>query len=67
MPGVLFPHLGFATAEGTILQWMHGVDEDVRAGAPLLEIASEKAVHVVVHELFISRRKQELERIYFVL
>jgi pyruvate dehydrogenase E2 component (dihydrolipoamide acetyltransferase) len=40
--------LGFATAEGTILQWMHEVDEDVRAGAPLLEIASEKAVHVVV-------------------
>lgn len=48
MPGVLFPHLGFATAEGTILHWVHGVDEDVRAGEPLLEIASEKAVHVVV-------------------
>ena len=47
MPGVLFPQLGFATAEGTILNWLQAVGERVEAGAPLVEIASEKAVNVV--------------------
>ena len=48
MPGVLFPQLGFATAEGTILHWLCEVGEDVVAGAHLVEVASEKAVNVVV-------------------
>ena len=48
MPGVLFPQLGFATAEGTILQWLCEVGGNVEAGVPLVEIASEKAVNVVV-------------------
>ena len=48
VPGVLFPQLGFATAEGTILQWLCEVGGNVEAGVPLVEIASEKAVNVVV-------------------
>ena len=44
---MLFPQLGFATAEGTVLNWLHAVGERVEAGAPLVEIASEKAVNVV--------------------
>ena len=48
MPAVTFPQLGFATAEGTILHWLHEEGGRVEAGAPLVEIASEKAVNVVV-------------------
>lgn len=48
MPAVLFPQLGFATAEGTILHWLCEVGGEVAAGAPLVELASEKAVSVVV-------------------
>ncbi|MCZ6472781.1 MAG: 2-oxo acid dehydrogenase subunit E2 [SAR324 cluster bacterium] len=45
---MLFPQLGFATAEGTILNWLHEVGERVERGTPLVEVASEKAINVVV-------------------
>lgn len=47
MPGILFPRLGFATAEGTILRWEKEVGQEVAAGEALVEIASEKAINVV--------------------
>lgn len=48
MPGVLFPQVGFAVAEGTVLHWLHAVGDAVQGGAPLVEVASEKAINVVV-------------------
>ena len=50
MPAVVFPHLGFATSEGTILKWLVNVGDSVRKGDDLLEIVAEKAVAVVVAE-----------------
>jgi pyruvate dehydrogenase E2 component (dihydrolipoamide acetyltransferase) len=44
----LFPHLGFAVAEGTILHWLRQVGEPVKGGEALVELASEKAINVVV-------------------
>ena len=47
MPAIIFPHLGFATAEGTILRWEKTTGESVQKGEALVEMASEKAIHVV--------------------
>ena len=47
MPAIVFPHIGFAVAEGTILKWEKEVGAAVAEGEPLVEIASEKAISVV--------------------
>lgn len=47
MSGVIFPPLGYATEEGTVLRWEKALGEAVKAGEPLVEIAAEKAIHVV--------------------
>ncbi|MBI4081358.1 MAG: 2-oxo acid dehydrogenase subunit E2 [Candidatus Lambdaproteobacteria bacterium] len=50
MSAIAFPHIGYATDEGTILRWLKAVGERVSAGEPLLEIASEKAIGIVPAE-----------------
>ncbi len=50
MPAVRFPPLGYATQEGTILNWLKAVGDPVGTGEELVEILSEKAIGVVVAE-----------------
>lgn len=50
MPGVIVPHLGFATDEVTIVHWHKTVGDSVTAGEPLVDIAAEKAVSMVEAE-----------------
>jgi pyruvate dehydrogenase E2 component (dihydrolipoamide acetyltransferase) len=40
------PRLGFATAEATVLRWLKGIGDPVSLQEPLVELASEKAIHV---------------------
>ena len=47
MPVLTLPGLGYATSEATILRWLKNVGEDVQKEEPLLEVASEKTIHVV--------------------
>lgn len=48
MGAILVPHLGYATEESTVLHWLKQVGEPVAAGEAVVEITTEKAVHVVV-------------------
>lgn len=40
------PRLGYATLEATLLRWLKSVGDSVVAREPLIEFASEKAIHV---------------------
>ncbi len=44
---ILLPHLGYATAEATVLRWLKAVGDPVRAGEDVAEVASEKTIHVL--------------------
>lgn len=46
MARIDFPRLGYATVEATVLRWLKSVGESVAAREPLVEFASEKAIHV---------------------
>ena len=47
MPGIYLPQLGYATGEGTILEWLVTEGDAVKGGEPLAEVAMEKTVHLV--------------------
>lgn len=47
MPAILLPNLGYATSEGTVLNWLQATGDTIEQGQPLVEIASEKTVNVV--------------------
>lgn len=47
MAQIELPHLGYATAEGTVLRWLKSVGESVAVGEPLVDLASEKAIQVL--------------------
>ena len=45
--GIYLPRLGYATGEGTILEWLVTEGGAVKAGEALAEVAMEKTVHLV--------------------
>ena len=47
VPGIYLPQLGYATGEGTILEWLVTEGGAVKAGEALAEVAMEKTVHLV--------------------
>ncbi|MDH4120865.1 MAG: 2-oxo acid dehydrogenase subunit E2 [Deltaproteobacteria bacterium] len=50
MSAVLFPHLGLAVDQGTILAWIKQPGQPVKPGEELVELALEKAVNVITAE-----------------
>jgi pyruvate dehydrogenase E2 component (dihydrolipoamide acetyltransferase) len=51
VPAIVLPQLGYATREGTVLEWLKAVDEAVQVGEPVVEVAMEKTVHVLTAEV----------------
>ncbi len=47
MAEIILPHLGFATAEATVLRWLKAVGDAVHSGDDVAELASEKTIHVL--------------------
>jgi pyruvate dehydrogenase E2 component (dihydrolipoyllysine-residue acetyltransferase) len=47
VPAIELPNLGFATREGTVVQWLKAVGQPVASDEPLVEVAMEKTVHVL--------------------
>lgn len=47
MAEIVLPQLGYASREATVLRWLKAVGETARAGEDLVELASEKTIHVL--------------------
>lgn len=44
---MILPQLGYASREATVLRWLKAVGQPVSAGEDLVELASEKTIHVL--------------------